>query len=126
VCLAKKFIKPKRLSLKCLKIVYHLCPLILLTAKKGENDYGQVRLLTENQIKLALLEKIETLNDGDQLSLAMFYLSERHIIDAMLRALARALILKIILDANKDAFGHSKSGIPNREVAEELLRKISR
>lgn len=93
----------------------------LLTAKRGANDYATLRLLTEDQIKLSLLEKINKLNSGDTLSVAMFYLSERHLINAILAAATRGVDVKIILDPSKDAFGYTKDGIPNREVAEELL-----
>ena len=33
--------------------------------------------------------------------------------------------VNIILDPNKDAFGFEKSGIPNRPVAEELIKRSS-
>lgn len=95
-------------------------PTNLLAPKKGTNDYGQARLLTENQIRLALLDKINQANKGDKLSIAMFYLSERRIIKALLSASEREVEIKIILDPSKDAFGFTKDGIPNREVAEEL------
>lgn len=96
-------------------------PQNLLVPKKGTNDYGQARLLTENQIRLALLDKINKANKGDKLSIAMFYLSERQIIKALLPASERDVEIKIILDPSKDAFGFTKNGIPNREVAEELI-----
>ncbi len=32
------------------------------------------------------------------------------------------MALRVLLDANNEAFGHQKSGIPNRQVAMELVR----
>jgi phosphatidylserine/phosphatidylglycerophosphate/cardiolipin synthase-like enzyme len=95
----------------------------LLRESPGANDYGQARLLTENQIRLAFLNKINQLNQGDRLAIAMFYLGERRVIKAILDAAGRGADIKIILDPSKDAFGYSKDGIPNREVAEELFNK---
>jgi HKD family nuclease len=40
-----------------------------------------------------------------------------------LSASARGVDIKIILDPNKDAFGYEKNGIPNRQVAHELVSK---
>ena len=50
----------------------------------------------------------------------MFYLSDRKLIRALKRALGREVYLRTLLDANKDAFGRVKKGIPNRQVALEL------
>ena len=35
----------------------------------------------------------------------------------------RGVPIKVILDPNKDAFGFEKTGIPNRPVAEELIKR---
>jgi phosphatidylserine/phosphatidylglycerophosphate/cardiolipin synthase-like enzyme len=50
----------------------------------------------------------------------MFYLSDREVIDALLAAARRGVAVRVILDPNKDAFGRTKNGIPNRSVASEL------
>jgi phosphatidylserine/phosphatidylglycerophosphate/cardiolipin synthase-like enzyme len=52
--------------------------------------------------------------------MAMFYLSHRPIIEALISAQQRGVSIRLLLDANKDAFGHEKNGIPNRPVANEL------
>ena len=54
------------------------------------------------------------------IDVAMFYLSERSVIRALLAAARRGVEVRVILDPNKDAFGRSKNGIPNRSVATEL------
>jgi phosphatidylserine/phosphatidylglycerophosphate/cardiolipin synthase-like enzyme len=54
------------------------------------------------------------------IDLVMFYLSDRHVIEALKEAAANGTMIRLILDPNKDAFGHEKGGVPNRQVAEEL------
>jgi phosphatidylserine/phosphatidylglycerophosphate/cardiolipin synthase-like enzyme len=51
----------------------------------------------------------------------MFYISDRKVIDALIDAAGRGVRVRLILDPNKDAFGHEKNGIPNRPVASELV-----
>ena len=58
---------------------------------------------------------------GDRIDIAQFYLSERRVIDALLAAARRGAAMRVLLDPNKDAFGFEKSGLPNREVASELI-----
>ncbi len=50
----------------------------------------------------------------------MFYLSDRKVIAALKRAHERGASVRLLLDANKEAFGREKNGIPNRPVAYEL------
>ena len=42
------------------------------------------------------------------------------VIQALLAAARRGVAVRVILDPNKDAFGRTKNGIPNRSVATEL------
>ena len=83
-------------------------------------DQPQVQILTESKIRDALLNSIRSAVKGDQLDIAVFYLSHRDIIQAIKQAHARGVALRLILDPNEDAFGHKKNGIPNRQVAKEL------
>ena len=82
----------------------------------------RVRILTENAIARACLELIRESQPGDRLDLAMFYLSSRPVIQALVRAHARGVRIRVLLDPNKDAFGIEKNGIPNRPVGKELVR----
>ncbi len=82
-----------------------------------------VSLVTENKIGKAILENINRSQQGDRIDMGMFYLSERDIIDGLLRASERNADIRIILDPNKDAFGREKNGIPNRQTARELIEK---
>ncbi|MBP7899967.1 MAG: phospholipase, partial [Acinetobacter sp.] len=56
----------------------------------------------------------------EHLDMAMFYLSERKIIEALKQAQQRGVNIRLMIDPNKDAFGRQKNGIPNRQVASEL------
>jgi len=79
-----------------------------------------VRILTEREIKQALLDQLDSSQLGDAIDMIMFYLADRQIISALKAALRRGAKLRLILDPNKDAFGFNKNGIPNRPVAAEL------
>ncbi|MET0987794.1 MAG: phospholipase D-like domain-containing protein [Steroidobacteraceae bacterium] len=86
------------------------------------NPSAQVTFMTEAAIREQLLDQIDAANKGDSVQLAMFYLADREIIAALLRAAARGVRVQLILDPNKDAFGRQKDGVPNRPVAHELVR----
>lgn len=80
----------------------------------------EVQVLTEKAILDATLNLIETAKAKEHIDLAMFYLSERNIINALIDAKQRGVTVRVLLDPNKDAFGREKNGIPNRQVASEL------
>ena len=82
-----------------------------------------VRTLTEGAIRDAIVEQINSSTAGDQIEIAMFYFSERRIINALLAAAARGTAIRLVLDPNRDAFGHEKNGIPNRPVASEIVSR---
>ncbi|HCC53644.1 MAG TPA: phospholipase [Desulfobulbaceae bacterium] len=88
-------------------------------------EVGQVhlRLLTEGKIKARLLQALARCGAGGSVQMAMFYLSDREVIDGLLAAADRGAEVRLILDPNKDAFGRRKNGIPNRPVAQELVEK---
>ncbi|MET3507225.1 phospholipase D family protein [Halalkalibacter oceani] len=83
----------------------------------------QLQLVTEGKIKQHLLAEIKATTDGDAITIGAFYLSDRDLLASLLAASKRGVDVKLILDANKDAFGHEKNGIPNRPVAAELKKK---
>lgn len=88
-----------------------------------EDGKTTVRLLTEGAIRKRIIELIDSTKASDSLDMAMFYLSERSIVKALLRAAMRDVAIRVVLDPNKDAFGHTKNGVPNRPVAHELVQK---
>lgn len=85
-----------------------------------ESRFGEISILTESAIRDRILNMISDAKKGDHLDLAVFYLSHRTTIEALLNAVSRGVKIRVLLDANNEAFGHQKSGIPNRQAAMEL------
>lgn len=89
---------------------------------QGEPTAGvRIQVLTEAAIRDAVIAALDRAGEGDRVDLAMFYLSHRPIVEALIAAHERGARVRAILDPNKDAFGREKSGIPNRSVAAELV-----
>ncbi|RYZ75067.1 MAG: phospholipase [Lysobacteraceae bacterium] len=80
----------------------------------------RAQLLTESRIRDALLASLATARPGDQVDVAVFYLSHRGLVRALVAARKRGVVLRVLLDPNRDAFGRLKNGIPNRQAALEL------
>lgn len=87
-------------------------------------DTGTVlgRIVTEGKIRDAALVMIDSGSAGDQLDIAMFYLSHRDTVKALIAAHRRGVSVRVLLDPNRDAFGREKDGVPNRPVARDLHR----
>lgn len=81
---------------------------------------GTIQVVTEAAILASALGIIESASSGDRIDLAVFYLSHRRIVRALVDAHNRGALIRMLLDANNDAFGRDKNGIPNRQVAMEL------
>lgn len=81
------------------------------------------QVVTDRAILDTAVSMIRNTSQGDTIDMLMFYLSERHIIKELIQASKRGVNVRIILDPNKDAFGKQKNGIPNREVADSLVKK---
>ena len=95
-------------------------PVVIMGAFAEDKSLPQVQVLTEKAIYDAVIKMINEAKAQDHLDIAMFYLSERQIIEALKQAKKRGVDVRMILDPNKDAFGRQKNGIPNRQVASEL------
>lgn len=95
-------------------------PMVIVGEFEGEKSLPQVQVLTEKAIYDETIKLIETAKPQEQIDLAMFYLSERDIVKALIAAHERGVKVRVLLDPNKDAFGRQKNGIPNRQVASEL------
>jgi len=95
-----------------------------ITSREGDIGDGQyaVTLLTEKKIKDEIISGIDSLEQGDRLDILVFYLSDRDIAKAIKKAIKRGAAANLVLDANKDAFGMEKNGIPNRQLAYELSK----
>jgi hypothetical protein len=81
-----------------------------------------VKVITEKQIKITVIDEIDSMKQGENIDLILFYLGDREVIKALKEAAARGVEIRLILDPNKDAFGLKKIGIPNRPVAFDLMR----
>ena len=95
-------------------------PEVPATEAASPETTARVQVLTEGEIAAAIERNVAGARVGDSIDIAMFYLSDRDIIQALLAAARRGVEVRVILDPNKDAFGRTKSGIPNRSVATEL------
>lgn len=89
----------------------------------NQGDGVKVSLITEGKIKKHILQALNETDNGDEIKIGMFYLSDRDVIQSLVDAAKREVSIQIILDPNKDAFGMEKNGIPNRPVASELVEK---
>lgn len=83
----------------------------------------RAQIITEGKIKKVLIEEIQNTKVGDRIRLLMFYLADYEVIEELIEASSRGVDIKIVLDANKDAFGRKKNGVPNRPVAYNLSKK---
>lgn len=92
-------------------------------AAAPDNPPVEVQVLTERAIRDSLVTHLDATGPGDRIDVAMFYLSDRVVLDALVRAAQRGVALRLLLDPNRDAFGHEKTGVPNRPVAAELLAR---
>jgi phosphatidylserine/phosphatidylglycerophosphate/cardiolipin synthase-like enzyme len=92
-----------------------------LGTTEGTGDH-HVAYLTESAIRDRVVELIEGCSSGDEIDLALFYLSHQKILTALREAAGRGVWVRAVLDPNRDAFGHEKPGIPNRQAAEYLNR----
>lgn len=91
------------------------------TAAPVDSD-AELRVLTEGAIRDALLELVNSAAEGDRLDMEVFYLSHRPLIDALIAARERGVVIRALLDPNRDAFGREKNGIPNRQAGWDLYR----
>lgn len=82
-----------------------------------------VQYLTEGKILKGILEEINQASDGDDIWLGMFYIANRDVIDALHNAANRGAKVRLILDPNKNAFGNSKTGLPNMPIASEMVKE---
>lgn len=91
----------------------------------GASDAGDgpaIQVLTEAAIRRAALSLLRESRPGERVDMAMFYLSHRGVVEALKEAHGRGIALRVLLDPNRDAFGRTKQGIPNRQVGLELHR----
>jgi phosphatidylserine/phosphatidylglycerophosphate/cardiolipin synthase-like enzyme len=102
----------------------------LLTGTGADSDavsisfpvLSSVQWLTEGAIADGIVELLQKANSHSEVRIAMFYLSQGNVVDAIAKAARRGASVRIVMDANRDAFGMKKVGVPNRPVAGRLMR----
>ncbi|QNI02552.1 phospholipase [Halomonas sp. SH5A2] len=92
-----------------------------IAANNTSGDTPRLRLLSEGAIKGALLAIIDDARADERLDIEVLYLSHRRVIAAVVKAAARGVEVRVLLDPNHHAFGVSGSGIPNRQAANDLV-----
>ncbi|MFS0575958.1 phospholipase D family protein [Sporosarcina sp. 179-K 3D1 HS] len=86
----------------------------------ADGDYA-VQYVTEKKIFDALLSDIHRTQPGDTIRMGMFFIAERHLVNALVDAANRGVKVEMILDPNENSFGNEKSGLPNRPVVQEMM-----
>lgn len=89
-------------------------------AEEQQGDY-QVQYVTEKKVLDSILADIEKTVEGDSIHLAMFYIAEGEVVQALTNAANRGVEVRMVLDANENAFGSEKTGLPNRPAVHEML-----
>ncbi|MEN1727081.1 MAG: phospholipase D-like domain-containing protein [Pseudomonadota bacterium] len=95
-------------------------PIPEVQSAAGQSEDSLARVLSEVSIREVILELIDDSLEGERLDLALFYLSQRDIIESIAAAHRRGVDVRLLMDPNEDAFGRKKDGVPNRQVALEL------
>jgi phosphatidylserine/phosphatidylglycerophosphate/cardiolipin synthase-like enzyme len=80
---------------------------------------------SEGAIQDELVVQLNQATAGSRIDAGVFYFSDRRIVQAFKEAIGRGAQVRLLLDANRDAFGRGKNGIPNRTVAAELIELAS-
>ena len=93
------------------------------TKIKNTDTETMIQILSERKIKNVLIDTINKAGASDKLTMVAFYISDRDIVRSLKKAHRRGVEVRVLLDPNKDAFGRKKNGIPNRQVAGELVRQ---
>ena len=84
-------------------------------------DAARARVVAEAPIAEELVQRIDAAGKHDSIDIAALYLSQRELVRALLDAAARGAAVRLLLDPGKDGYGYVRSGLPNREVASELV-----
>lgn len=85
----------------------------IVTAFEKHEGNVVVQLLTENKIKEPLLEDIEMASKGEVIYVAILFIADLMVINALVKAAKRGVSVRLVLDPNNESFGQSKMGFPN-------------
>lgn len=86
----------------------------------SEGQY-HVQYVTERKILGTMLEDIAKAQEGDTISVNMFFIAETKLVEAFIDAANRGVKVEMVLDPNENSFGNEKSGLPNRPVVQEMI-----
>lgn len=92
---------------------------------KARSGVPTVAWRSEGAIQDELVVQLNQASVGSRVDAGVFYFSDRRIVAALKEAIQRGAHVRLLLDANRDAFGREKNGIPNRTVAAELMELAS-
>jgi hypothetical protein len=92
---------------------------------KAREGLSTVAWRSEGAVRDEMVLQLKQATAGSRVDAAVFYFSDREVVQAFQGAIARGAQVRLLLDANRDAFGREKNGIPNRTVAAELMEFAS-
>ncbi|MCH8505234.1 MAG: phospholipase D-like domain-containing protein [Ectothiorhodospiraceae bacterium] len=95
-------------------------PVAAVDAVPADAPDTRVQILTEKAILEGILALLDRSQAGESVDLAIFYLSHRETVEALLAAHRRGVRVRVLMDPNQGAFGRDKDGVPNQPVAHEL------
>jgi len=112
------------LALKAAKTINDIQNYLLALPEPKFADPGEpsVAYRSEGAIRHEILLQFKKAVTGTRIDIGMFYFSDRKVVEALKAAIERGAVARLLLDANRDAFGREKNGIPNRIVAAELMK----
>ena len=90
-------------------------------AAATEVDAARARVVSEAPIAEALVARLDAAGSHDSIEIAALYLSQRDLVRALIDAAWRGASVRVLLDPGKDGYGYERSGLPNRQVASELV-----
>lgn len=88
---------------------------------KARSGLPSVAWRSEGAIQDELISQLNQAVSDSRVDAAVFYFSDREMVEAFKGAIKRGAQVRLLLDANRDAFGREKNGIPNRIIAAELI-----
>lgn len=98
-------------------------PVAVVNASSGNkaDHNAHLQVLTEGAIRDRLLAMLGKAGEGDRILLQMFYFSHREVLKALQAAQHRGAHIQVLIDPSEAAFGRKKNGVPNRQVAADLV-----
>lgn len=95
---------------------------VTIPSRATDGDVLVTPLLGKH-IKNAIIDDIDNIRAGERLFLFAQFLSERELIEALVRASDRGVVGILVLDQNKVSFGSPKGGFPNQVIGPEIKRR---